>query len=294
MKIETHEIFNSIYKDANVKVYVKRLDLIDSEVSGNKYFKLKYNIEEAKSKSFNAVLTFGGAFSNHILATSIIAKNNNLSSIGVIRGEEHSPLNYTLQEAVANGMKLIYISRNKYKLKDSKEFLSKINNNHGNPYIIPEGGTNALAIKGTSNIISNYEKYNYICCPVGTGGTISGIINSSDINQCILGFVAIGGCKRLKKDINLWTDKDNWTLVDKYNFGGYAKFNERLINFVSEFYLTNNIPLDLIYTAKMIYGINDLIKRKKIVDSSVLIIHTGGLQGNVGMNNRFNLNLPVI
>ncbi|MDG2139725.1 MAG: pyridoxal-phosphate dependent enzyme [Flavobacteriales bacterium] len=294
MKIETHEIFNSMYKDANVKVSIKRLDLIDSEVSGNKYFKLKYNIEEAISKSFDTVLTFGGAFSNHILATSIIANNNNLSSIGVIRGEEHSPLNNTLQKAVNNGMKLVYISRNKYKLKESKEFLSSIKNIYGNPYIIPEGGTNKLAIKGASNIINNYEKYDYICCPVGTGGTISGIINASDINQHILGFVALGGYKKLQKDIALWTNKDNWTLVDKYNFGGYAKFNEGLVDFIDEFYLVNNIPLDLMYTAKMVYGVDDLIKRRKIADSSVLIIHTGGLQGNVGMNDRFNLHLPII
>tara|TARA_B110000263_G_scaffold243246_1_gene249731 strand:- start:7806 stop:8774 length:969 start_codon:yes stop_codon:yes gene_type:complete len=294
MKIELHQIFNSLYKDTNIKVFIKRLDLIESDISGNKYFKLKYNIKEVISKGYNKIVTFGGAFSNHILASSIIAKNNNLLSIGIIRGEAHHPLNATLKKATLNGMKLIYISRSEYKLKESKKFTENIYDLYGDCYIIPEGGTNDLAIKGTGDIITDHDDYDYICCPVGTGGTIAGIINTSNSNQRVLGFPAIKGFDTLNDNINLWSNKDNWTLIDKYNFGGYARFNNDLIDFIKDFYLNHNIPLDLIYTSKMIYGVNDLIRNNRInSNSSVLLIHTGGLQGNIGMNDRYNLNLPI-
>ena len=294
MKIESHQIFNSLYKDTNIKVFIKRLDLIESDIAGNKYFKLKHNIKEVISKGYKKIVTFGGAFSNHILASSIIAKNNNLLSVGIIRGEEHHPLNSTLKKAALNGMKLVYISRSEYKLKESKKFIENIYGLYGDCYIIPEGGTNDLAIKGTGDIITDDDDYNYICCSVGTGGTIAGIINASNSNQRVLGFPAIKGFEKLNDNINLWTNKDNWTLIDKYSFGGYARFNNDLINFIKDFYLNHNIPLDMIYTAKMIYGVNDLIRNNKInSNSSVLLIHTGGLQGNIGMNDRYNFNLPI-
>jgi len=294
MKIESQEIFSCIYKDADIRVFIKRLDLINSDISGNKYFKLKYNILEAISKGYKKVLTFGGAFSNHILATAIISCKYKLSSTGVIRGDEHNILNPTLQIAANNGMKLKYISREEYKNRDSKDFMDKINIKYQDCYIIPEGGTNNLAIKGTEEILDVDDNHNYICCAVGTGGTISGIINSSKDNQHILGFPAIRGIDSLTEKINLMTNKNNWKLIDKYHFGGYARFNDELIAFVNRFYMDHNIPLDLIYTSKMIFGLHDLINSRKIPKgSSVLLIHTGGLQGNIGMNSIHNLNLPL-
>ena len=295
MKIESQEIFNSLYKDAEIRVFIKRLDLIKSEITGNKYFKLKYNIREAVSKGYKKVLTFGGAFSNHILATSLISRKYNLHSIGIIRGEEHFPLNSTLQKASNNGMRLVYISRKEYNNKASQDFKEGLNICYKNYYIIPEGGTNDLAIKGTEEIINIDDDHNYICCSVGTGGTISGIINASKKNQLVLGFPAIKGFDKLNIDINSWANKNNWTLINKYHFGGYARFNDELIDFIKIFYKDHNIPLDLIYTSKMIYGLHDLIKNNKIPSkSSVLLVHTGGLQGNIGMNDIYNLNLPVM
>ena len=294
MKIETQEIFNSLYRDADIRVFIKRLDLIKSDISGNKYFKLKYNILEAISKGYKKVLTFGGAFSNHILATAVISNKYKLSSIGIIRGDEHSILNTTLQIASDNGMKFKYISREEYKSKDSQDFIDNINIKYQDYYIIPEGGTNDLAIKGTEEIIDVNDTHDYVCCAVGTGGTISGIINSSQNHQMILGFPAIKGNNSLKEKITLMTNKNNWKLIDKYHFGGYARFNNELIDFINSFYINHNIPLDLIYTSKMIFGLHDLINLRKIPKgSNILLIHTGGLQGNIGMNSIHNLNLHV-
>ena len=294
MKIETQEIFNSLYRDADIRVFIKRLDLIKSDISGNKYFKLKYNILEAISKGYKKVLTFGGAFSNHILATAVISNKYKLSSIGIIRGDEHSILNPTLQIASDNGMKFKYISREEYKNKDSQDFIDKINIKYHDYYIIPEGGTNDLAIKGTEEIIDVNDAHDYVCCAVGTGGTISGIINSSQNHQMILGFPAIKGNNSLTEKITLMTNKNNWKLIDKYHFGGYARFNNELIDFINIFYINHNIPLDLIYTSKMIFGLHDLINLRKIPKgSNILLIHTGGLQGNIGMNSIHNLNLHV-
>jgi 1-aminocyclopropane-1-carboxylate deaminase len=294
MKIETQEIFNSLYRDADVRVFIKRLDLIKSDISGNKYFKLKYNILEAISKGYKKVLTFGGAFSNHILATAVISNKYKLLSTGIIRGDEHSILNTTLQIASDNGMKFKYISREEYKSKDSQDFIDNINIKYQDYYIIPEGGTNDLAIKGTEEIIDVNDTHDYVCCAVGTGGTISGIINSSQNHQMILGFPAIKGNNSLKEKITLMTNKNNWKLIDKYHFGGYARFNNELIDFINSFYINHNIPLDLIYTSKMIFGLHDLINLRKIPKgSNILLIHTGGLQGNIGMNSIHNLNLHV-
>ena len=294
MKIESQEIFNSLYKDADVRVFIKRLDLIKSDISGNKYFKLKYNILEALSQGYKKILTFGGAFSNHILATAIISCKYQLSSIGIIRGDEHNILNPTLQIASDNGMRFKYISRDKYKNRDSKDFIDRINLKYQDYYIIPEGGTNDLAIKGTEEIIDVDDNHNYICCAVGTGGTISGIINASKDSQMILGFPAIKGVNSLNEKIFLMTNKNNWKLIDKYHFGGYARFNNELIDFIKSFYINHNIPLDLIYTSKMIFGLHDLINLRKIPKGSkILLIHTGGLQGNIGMNSIHNLNLHV-
>lgn len=293
MKIITQQIFDTCFDEKKVKVYMRRLDLISNPVSGNKYFKLKKNIEYALKSKFKSIITFGGAYSNHIHATSIIAKQNNLKCIAFIRGEERLPLNPTLDDAVKNGMEIIYLSREEYRKINDKDYLNHLNTKYENSYIIPEGGTNLLAIQGTESIINSDDKYEYICCPIGTGGTISGIINSSNHNQKIIGFSAIKGVKKLKDDIILNVNKNNWVINEDYCQGGYAKISKELINFINHFYKTKNIPLDCIYTGKMMMGVLDLIKKNKFSKgSNILIIHTGGIQGNRGINKRYDLNLP--
>ena len=268
-------------------------------ISGNKLRKLKYNLINAKAKGFKTLLTFGGAFSNHIAAVAAAGKEYGFGTIGIIRGEElhneftHNP---TLSFASQYGMNLHYVSREAYRLKSSKEFVEALHQKFGKFYLLPEGGTNDLAVKGCEEILQKDDfSFNYICCPVGTGGTISGVINSSKAHQKVLGFPALKG-DFLDNEIKKYTQKTNWELITNYHFGGYAKINEDLISFINWFKTTYNIPLDPIYTGKMMYG---LFKMKELgyftSEDKVLAIHTGGLQGIEGMNNKLKTkNLPLI
>jgi len=293
MKIITQEISHSLLKDKEIQLFIKRIDLIHPFVSGNKYYKLKYNLIESGKQNTDTILTFGGAYSNHIVATAFAANKKGFKSVGIIRGEETLPLNDTLSFAKENSMELHYVSREEYRQKHTEGFMEKLKDKFGDFYLIPEGGTNNLAIKGTADILEENDTQDYISCAVGTGGTISGIVNSSSDNQKVLGFPALKGGEELEKDILSWTNKQNCTLITDYHFGGYAKISEELIQFIMDFYHTENIPLDAIYTGKMMFGIMDLIAKDYFPKgSSILAIHTGGLQGNKGMNDRFGLNLP--
>jgi len=292
MKIITQKISHPLLKEKEIQLFIKRIDLIHPFISGNKYYKLKYNLLEAEKQKKNTILTFGGAYSNHIEATAFAAKEKGFKSIGIIRGEETFPLNDTLSFAKENGMQIHYVSREEYGKKQTESFIAKLKDTFGSFYLIPEGGTNTFAIKGTSEILEE-EDHDFVCCAIGTGGTISGIINSANNNQKILGFSAIKGSWDLKKDITNWTTNENWQLIEDYNFGGFAKISDELISFITDFYKTQNIPLDAIYTGKMLFGLFDMINKDYFrKGSSILSIHTGGLQGNRGVNERFRLNLP--
>ncbi len=293
MKIITQEIFDPCFKQKKVRVFMRRLDLISSKISGNKFFKLKYNIEYAIKSKYRSIITFGGAYSNHILATSIISKENNINCIAYVRGEESLPLNPTLNDAINNGMEIKYISRSDYKKIKNEEYLNVLIEDYKNSYVLPEGGTNSLAIKGTESILKPDEKFEYVCCPIGTGGTISGIINSSNQNQKIIGFPALKGVRQIKDEIHFYTNKNNWIVNEDYCFGGYAKISSELIRFINDFYENYDIVLDAVYTGKMMIGIMDLISNNYFPKgSNILVIHTGGVQGNRGINERYNLNLP--
>ena len=182
MKITSQEIYFPILRDKNIKLFIKRIDQIHEHISGNKWYKLKYNLKEAYKQKTKSILTFGGAYSNHIAATAYLAQENGFNSIGIIRGEEHSPLNSTLSFALKNGMKLHYVNRGDYQLKHTSHFLQSLRNQFGNFYLIPEGGANKLSIKGCSEIININDNHDYICCPVGTGSTIAGVINAINKN----------------------------------------------------------------------------------------------------------------
>ena len=283
----------------SISVAIKREDLIHPFVSGNKFRKLKYNLLEAKKEKHETVLTFGGAFSNHIAAVAYAGKENGFKTIGIIRGEELQDKiteNPTLLFAQNCGMQFEFISREEYRSKNETSFLENLKQQFGAFYLIPEGGTNALAIKGCQEILTPEDaEFDYICCSIGTGGTISGIINSVLPHQKVLGFPALKG-DFLKDEIRNFVHNDNWELMNEYHFGGYAKVNPVLIQFINQFYAENKIPLDPIYTGKMVFGVLDLIQKNYFrAGSKILLIHTGGLQGIQGMNIKLkNKHLPTI
>ena len=272
----------------NQRLWIKREDLIHSHISGNKYRKLKYNLEQAKAEQKETLLTFGGAFSNHILAVAAAGKAFGFNTVGVIRGEElvdQVDSNPTLKFAKSCGMRFKFISREEYRNKTSDDFVEYLKERFGDFYLIPEGGTNDLAIKGCEEILSEHDSgYDYICCSVGTGGTISGIINSSKTDQKILGFPALKG-DFLQEEISKFAKNLNWQLITTYHFGGYAKINAELISFMNQFKRQYHISLDPVYTSKMLFGVMDLLKIGYFPEhSKILVIHTGGLQGISGMN----------
>ncbi len=283
----------------NISLHIRREDLIHPFVSGNKFRKLKYNLLQAKLENQDALLTFGGAFSNHIAAVAFAGKEHGFKTIGIIRGDELGDKiseNPTLQFAQNCGMQFEFISREAYRMKSETAFLENLEQKFGNFYAIPEGGTNELAVKGCQEILSEADtEFDYICCSVGTGGTISGIINSSLEHQKILGFPALKG-DFLQNEIRNFAQNDNWDLITDYHFGGYAKVNPELIAFMNWFYKENQIPLDPIYTGKMVFGVMDLMHKNYFPEKSkILLLHTGGIQGIAGMNNKLkSKQLPTI
>lgn len=271
-----------------IELFIKREDLLHPVISGNKFRKLKYNIRAAKDQNKKKLLTFGGAFSNHIVAVAGAGKEFGFETIGIIRGEElQEKINENPSLAVAQqfGMKFAFVSRDAYRLKDTPEFLEEMQSQFGDFYLLPEGGTNELAIKGCEEILNELDsEFSYVCTSVGTGGTVSGIINSAASLQNIIGFSSLKG-DFLQKDIAKFANQKNWTINCEYHFGGYGKVTNELIEFINSFYKQYEIPLDPIYTGKMMFGILDLIQNDFFPpNSKILAIHTGGLQGIAGMN----------
>lgn len=281
----------------NITLFLKRIDLIHPVISGNKWFKLKYNLEEAHSKGYTTLLSFGGAYSNHIHALAYAGKELNFKTIGIIRGEEHLPLNPTLSSAKENGMMLHYISRGVYRNKYSDDLLKELNQKFGNFYMIPEGGSNELAVKGCSEIMNKTEiHYDFVCTACGTAGTMSGIVRGMRSNANAIGFAVLKNASFLNDNVNNFlqqtsADKhSNWTINLDYHFGGYAKIDSSLMKFIDNFELMNNIPLDPIYTGKMMFGIYQLIAQDFFPSGSTIIaLHTGGLQGIAGFKFKMDL-----
>ena len=277
------------YFPDGIELYLKREDQLHPIISGNKYRKLKYNLQEAKRLGYKKLLTFGGAFSNHILAVAGVGKLYGFETIGIIRGEELKDKileNPTLAQAQELGMTFYFIGRSAYREKETTSFFIDLQQKFGHFYLLPEGGTNDLAIKGCEEIITEQDKqvFDYVCCAVGTGGTLSGIINSSSEKQQIIGFSSLKGVF-LSDVIRNFVVKKNWHINEDYHFGGYGKVNDVLIAFLNSFHEKTDIPLDPIYTGKMVYGVLDLIEKGYFVpNSKILMIHTGGLQGVKGMN----------
>ena len=312
MKEFIQTIEDELFIQNNIFVDILRLDLAHPLLQGNKYYKLKYNLKEAKNQQKTTLLTFGGAFSNHILATSFAGKIYDFKTIGIIRGEETLPLNDTLKVAKENGMNLFYVDRATYQQKNKPDFTNtlkelltkKIKENDSfvdfsDIYIIPEGGSNDLAIQGTSEILEDeaFNKYSHVCVCAGTGGTLAGIVAGKYLyqreKQRIISVSVLKNGSFLREEVNnflknaisesifktSFEDLDKFSLILDYHFGGYAKNKPELALFIENFTKKHKIPLEFVYTGKLFYAIFDLIKKQYFSENSrLLIIHTGGLR----------------
>ena len=286
IKADFQEINNPLISEKKISLSILRLDKIHPIISGNKYFKLHFFLEEAKA-SCKKIITFGGAYSNHLAATAFAGNYYKIPCIGMIRGEEPATFSHTLSYCKQMGMELHFISREKYNKKNEEGFTIDLKK-YGDHILIPEGGFEKRGMKGAALISLQYNNndFTHICCAVGTGTTMAGLIQSSDPSQKIMGFSAIKNFTDFEQRIKFLAgdSKRNYDLINDYHFGGYAKKNEDLINFMNQFYNEFKIPTDFVYTGKMMFGIFDLIKKNYFKkDSKILCIHTGGLQGNLSL-----------
>lgn len=284
-------LLDDVTLKANVRLFIKRDDLIHPTVSGNKWRKLKYVLQDAQTKGFKTLLTFGGAWSNHLYATAAVGKLLGMKTIGIVRGEEYrEKLTATLQFCAAQGMELFFISRENYRRRGDSDFLENLKENFTNPYFIPEGGSTPLALPGVRELVEEVEiqlrrSPNYYALAAGTGGTAAGILATS---APTLAFSALKNGGFLRNEIlnlaNAEGAAESLQLLTDYHFGGYAKHKPELSNFMQDFEQKHGIPLEHVYTGKMLYGLYDLIKKgffKK--ETTIVAIHTGGLQGRSGM-----------
>jgi 1-aminocyclopropane-1-carboxylate deaminase len=274
---------------AGLRVLVKREDLNHPFVSGNKWWKLKYNLETAMNEGQDTLLTFGGAFSNHIYATAAAAKEMGLKCIGIIRGEEVLPLNFTLAFAKFSGMKLHFVSRGDYKKKSEESLVESLRAKFGDFYLIPEGGSNSLALKGCAEFAKEKLSpidFNYLCLPTGTGGTLAGIIEGLEGKRNIIGFSVLKNGDFLNGEVRRFIqgsghEYSNWEILTDFHFGGYAKQTPELNQFILGMKQQHDLPLDSIYTGKMVAGVFGLIEKNYFTrGSTILLIHTGGLRSN--------------
>lgn len=277
----------------SIQLQMLRLDQIHPVVSGNKWFKLKYNIADAIAKGCSSLLTFGGAYSNHLIATAAAAKAFGLSSIGIVRGlHAKEKFTETLHACENMGMQLHFIERASYDKKEEPYFLQSLKSQFPDSYVVPEGGNNESGRRGTAEIATYIQdKYSHVALAIGTGATFAGIREALDNNIDMLGFTVMKGGDYLNDTIRnaLTTSNANWSIVPEYHFGGFAKCNELLIDFMNQFYENHQIPLDLVYNAKMMFGVMEMIKDGRISQGSkVLCIHTGGLQGNQTVSDEIN------
>ncbi|WP_149239809.1 pyridoxal-phosphate dependent enzyme [Dyadobacter sp. 32] len=280
-------IENEITRFAEVKLYIKRDDLIHDTVSGNKWRKLKYNLLDAKDKGFQSLLTFGGAYSNHLYAVAAAGAGMGFGTIGIVRGEDHEIRETaTIQFCKDRGMAIHYVSRAEYKKRNDQDYIEEISSLYGSPYVIPEGGTTALALPGVQEMVEETRQQlgfspDYFSVAAGTGGTAAGILSAG---EKVLAFAALKGGSFLENDIfklsgNIKED-GQLSLFTDYHFGGYAKWNYELLHFIKHFKVAHRIQLEQVYTAKMLYGLYDLLISKYFpVGTTIVAVHTGGLQG---------------
>ena len=285
--ITINELKSDFLSAKEIKVSILRLDKIHPIVSGNKLFKLHYFVKECLLTNHKSLLTFGGGYSNHLAATAFLCKENNIKCIGVIRGEAPKVYSHTLKYCQAMGMQLIFISREAYKNMDLEENRHALKKEFGDCTIVPEGGFAKDGAIGASLIMDllKNEKPNYVCTCVGTATTLAGLLQNNAQHANIIAIPAIKNMTDIEERVLAITQKKyEITIFGDYHFGGYAKLNEELIYFMNQFYSDYQIPTDFVYTAKMMYGIFDKIKKGFFnKGDNIICIHTGGLQGNLSL-----------
>ena len=280
-----------------VRLLLCRDDLLNPDLPGNKARKLKYNLLAAREQGHTRLLTFGGAYSNHLAAVAAAGRLYGFDTIGLVRGEEHTPLNPTLARCVADGMQLHYLDRTTYRRRTEPEFLAELQQAYGAAYLLPEGGTNALALRGVAELIGElrqYTDFDAIAVAAGTGGTLAGLVvglAEAPYPATVIGIAALKGASFLRPEIDALTQAatgqplTNYELHLDYHFGGYAKLPPELRTFIENFEADFGVLLDPIYTSKLLVGVLDLIERGHFaLGSTVVAVHTGGLQAWAGFN----------
>ncbi len=281
---------DNLFTENGVSLSVLRLDKIHPVVSGNKLFKLHYFIEEAVLSSHKTIITFGGAYSNHLIATAFACNTNGLKSIGIVRGEKSAQLSSTLQQCIEYGMKLKFISRAEYDKKEKADLLSILQNEFGNSIIIPEGGYHPLGVKGAALMMDliKGKNYTHICTATGTATSLAGLLTATDENQQLIAVNVLKGMNDTEERILHLTKrqfpKKQLEILPDYHFGGYAKKTDELIAFMNQIWQQYRLPTDFVYTAKMLFAVFDKIKNNHFpIKSNILCLHTGGLQGNCSL-----------
>ncbi len=267
--------------DRQIELHLLRADLLHPQVSGNKWFKLTYNIAAAREAQKQCLLSFGGVWSNHLHALAFAGKQLGLKTIGIIRGEDID--NAMLHDCRQWGMELHFVSRSEYRSKTEADWLRPWQDRFPNAWFIPEGGSNAEGCRGIREMLTDIDisSYQRVCCPVGTGTTLAGLCQSVSENIFITGFTAMKQGQYLTQNIARQTQHQQWALETEYSYGGFGRVNKELLCFMKSFQEQQGIELDRVYTAKMMAGIYDLILREIWKGPSrILAIHTGGLQGN--------------
>lgn len=280
-------VIDSAARHSTQALDVLRLDKIDPVISGNKWFKLQYYLADALNTGQKKVLTFGGAYSNHIIATACAAHKAGLQSIGIIRGEKPSVLSHTLVNAARWGMQLVFVSREAYNQKKNPAFIQQLLQEYGQPCIIPEGGEGPQGVKGAAGILNLAATGNYthVLCAVGTGTLLSGLAVSAMAGQQVLGIPVLKGFDNWVSPYIPESAQQKISMINGYHFGGYAKKNNTLLAFMNEWYNKTAIPSDFVYTGKLFFAVNDLIRNGYFPEKSrLLVIHSGGLQGNESLD----------
>ena len=285
--VVVQQVDDAQFKSLNIQLNVLRLDKIHAVVSGNKWFKLKYYLQHAVENNYSSIATFGGAFSNHILATAYACYKQKIQCTGFIRGEQSEQLSQTLLDAEALNMQLEFVSREAYK---NKEAITRAN---PGAFFIPEGGYGIRGARGASEIlrlVPDLSAYNYIVCAVGRGTMLAGIANASLPHQQCIGISAMKNNFSLEKEMNLLIDNavaKHVTLIHDYHFGGYAKYTQQLIDFINNTWMHHHLPLDFVYTAKALHAVYDLAEKNYFAPgSNIIFIHSGGLQGNRSLSEK--------
>ncbi len=278
------QIEHAVAAKHGIGLSILRLDLLHPETGGNKWYKLKYNVEALKKEGMKTLLTLGGAFSNHIAATAAAGRIHSFKTIGVIRGDElDTESNPTLKKAKADGMEFKFISRARYGSRNEPLFLEELKEEFGAFYFLPEGGANEAGLRGCSEIMKNMiAEYDFVVCAAGTGTTVAGIASSLPKGKQIIGIPVLANAGYLESTIeNMRPGLSNWKLYHGYDFGRYGSITPELVHFSKQFESETGIALDHVYTAKMMFGLLDLIEKGTFVrGEKIIALNTGGLQGN--------------